>query len=239
VGAGFITLETFGAPPEPAAGRPNEAKTVPPPAPAIDFLKAGAHLFNKGQYDLAAKYLLAAERRRAQLTENERIVLDAYQDEMDRYRKRKRAKTLDPAVVTAGAVVVDPTSSGRNTTGQRGSGMAPLQAALPDEDEPQKSAASSGRILPQIPPRVSSADTKQRARWLLHEAREQLFYGNLDQAARKTNDARALRVEWGRFDDTPEKLDKSIEEARVKLAKVRPASDGSAGNDSDAPASKR
>ena len=59
------------------------------------------------------------------------------------------------------------------------------------------------------------SDPKQRARWLLHEAREQILLGDYDAAEKKINEADAIDVKWGLFDDTPAK-------ARTALAKARP-----------------
>ena len=63
---------------------------------------------------------------------------------------------------------------------------------------------------------TSPAETKQRGRWLLHEGREQLLKGNYDAAQQKADEARALDVHWGLFDDTPEKLEQEIIKARPK-----------------------
>ncbi len=52
------------------------------PAPPVKYLEAGAKLFNTGQYELAAKYLDAANRYRDQLQQDERVMLDAYLKEL-------------------------------------------------------------------------------------------------------------------------------------------------------------
>ena len=65
----------------------------------------------------------------------------------------------------------------------------------------------------QIAPTI---DTRQRGRWLLHEAREQLLTGNYDVAQRKADEADALNVKWGLFDDTPEKVREEVKKARPK-----------------------
>ena len=47
---------TDGAPPDDAAA-PTSATRPKPPVPPVRYLKAGADLYNNGQYALAAKYL--------------------------------------------------------------------------------------------------------------------------------------------------------------------------------------
>ena len=78
--------------------------------------------------------------------------------------------------------------------------------------------AASPAVANQIPP---SVDTKQRGRWLLHEAREQLHLGNYDMAQQKVDEAEALDVKWGLFDDTPAKVTEEIKKSRPKI--VSPA----------------
>ena len=66
-----------------------------------------------------------------------------------------------------------------------------------------------------------SADPKQRGRWLLHEAREQIAQSNFDAAEKKVAEVEALDIKWGLFDDTPTKV-------RNVLNKERPKNDASA-----------
>ncbi len=73
---------TDGAPPDGAAPTPDAAARPPAPAPPVDYLKTGARLFNSGQYDLAGKYISAAQMYRDQLSAYEKTVLDAYLKEM-------------------------------------------------------------------------------------------------------------------------------------------------------------
>ena len=63
--------------------------------------------------------------------------------------------------------------------------------------------------------------SRQRGRWLLHEAREQLHLGNYDVAQRKADEAEALDVKWGLFDDTPAKVTEEIKKARPRMAVAR------------------
>src|SRR5947209_498770 len=59
---------TDGAPPDSAAPATDAAARPPSPVPPVKYLEAGAKLFNGGQYDLAAKYIGAAQSYRDQLS---------------------------------------------------------------------------------------------------------------------------------------------------------------------------
>ena len=61
-----------------------------------------------------------------------------------------------------------------------------------------------------------SADPKQRGRWLLHEAREQIAQGNFDAAEQKVAEVEALDIKWGLFDDTPTKVRNVLNKERPK-----------------------
>ena len=50
--------------------------------PPIKYLEAGARLFNSGNFELAAKYLDAAQMYRDQLQQDEQTTLDAYLKEL-------------------------------------------------------------------------------------------------------------------------------------------------------------
>src|SRR6185437_13944140 len=69
---------TDGAPPDNAGPATDAAARPPAPVAPVKYLEAGAKLFNNGQYDLAAKYINAAQLYRDQLSASERTVLDAY-----------------------------------------------------------------------------------------------------------------------------------------------------------------
>ena len=64
---------TKGAAPDDAAAAPSTATRQAPPAPPIKYLEAGAKLFNTEQFDMASKYLEAANRYRDMLQEDERL----------------------------------------------------------------------------------------------------------------------------------------------------------------------
>jgi len=65
-----------GGPPDAPAARP------PAPVPPVEYLRAGAQLFNNGEYDLAADYLQAARDYADQLTPGEQARLAEYEQAM-------------------------------------------------------------------------------------------------------------------------------------------------------------
>ncbi len=69
-----------------------------------------------------------------------------------------------------------------------------------------------------------SVDSRARARWLLHEAREKLIQGKYDEAQHKADEADALNVKWGLFDDTPARVGEDIKKARPKAVASRAGS---------------
>ena len=73
---------TEGASPDDAAPSPATAVRKPAPVPPIKYLEAGARLFNSGNFELAAKYLDAAQMYRDQLQQDEQTTLDAYLKEL-------------------------------------------------------------------------------------------------------------------------------------------------------------
>ena len=201
---------TEGASPDDAAPSPATAVRKPAPVPPIKYLEAGARLFNSGKFELAAKYLDAAQMYRDQLQQDEQTTLDAYLKELSQ--------------VQASA------ARGSSTSGSSGnSSPAAPEAASPP------SGAAAATATPAAPPVVQtgdatcggagelaiSADPKQRGRWLLHEAREQIAQGNFDAAEQKVAEVEALDIKWGLFDDTPTKV-------RNVLNKERPKNDASA-----------
>src|SRR5262245_45836847 len=106
--AGLGLLPALAAPaeqPAPPQAQPPRNQWPPPaaakpPAP-IDYLKAGAQLFNQGHVARAKAYFDAAERMRPQLGENEQIVLDVYQEEIAKYQNGLPTAPKDPAVAPA------------------------------------------------------------------------------------------------------------------------------------------
>lgn len=209
---GLSSAAVRGAPPSaapsspPASSQPSDspatagstATTPAPNAAAADYLKAGAKLFNKGDIAQASKYLKAAQRYRDKLSKNERVVLDTYVEEVDRIAMDAARPRADTAVAPASMTVATPSA--------KVAGIRPADQAKPASPYPSRFATAPG---------------KQRARWMLHEARDLIRRGKLDEAAQKVAEARAFDVEWGRFDDSPEKVTLGIEYARSKEAQTR------------------
>jgi hypothetical protein len=133
---------TTGAAPDDAAAAPSTATRQAPPAPPIKYLEAGAKLFNSAQFDLASKYLGAANQYRDQLLADEQATLDAYLNELAKVKASQGTAAAAPGQenLASGSAAPNPT---------------PADATVPPA------------------PVASGGDSKQRARWLLHEAREQ------------------------------------------------------------------
>ena len=198
---------TKGAVPDDAAAAPSTATRQAPPAPPIKYLEAGAKLFNNEQYDMASKYLEAANRYRDMLQEGDRSILDAYLKELAGVRKATQAAPggMPPAVTPTPVVAPAVTAASPGT---------PVASPGP--------VASAGGMTSQA---LSPPEAKQRARWLLHEGRENLLKGNYDLAQAKVDEARSLDVQWGLFDDTPDKLQEDISNVRPKVVAKAPGAD--------------
>ncbi|MHB1556775.1 MAG: hypothetical protein ACYC61_04750, partial [Isosphaeraceae bacterium] len=96
---------TSGADPDDAAGAASSATRKAPPAAPIKYLKAGAELFNDRKFDLAAKYLKAADMYRDQLRDDECKMLDLYLQELAKVQQGTPAAppVRDAAVAPASA----------------------------------------------------------------------------------------------------------------------------------------
>ncbi|MBV8233684.1 MAG: hypothetical protein JO329_27210, partial [Planctomycetaceae bacterium] len=111
-----------------------------------------------------------------------------------------------------------------NPTTPAPSGTAPNLAATPATPDAAAGAQSSPTMTagavpgPGTDPRLATTDIKQKGRWLLQTAREQIRLGNYDDAAAKVAEARSLNVRWGLFDDTPAKVADALAKARPKMA---------------------
>ena len=90
---------TEGASPDDANSSSTAAARKPAPVPPIKYLEAGSRLFNGGNFELAAKYLDAAQMYRDQLQQDEQTSLDAYLKEL----AKVRAATVAGPAATAGA----------------------------------------------------------------------------------------------------------------------------------------
>src|SRR5262249_13440481 len=143
---------------------------------------------------------------RDQLLEDERATLDAYLKEMAKVRRNPVAPAAGPAAAPV------PASGGTLETAPA---ATPATSVTPVAVPGGNGGPALGEPAAALP---AGTDTKQRGRWLLHEAREQLLLGNYDAAQRKTDEAEALDVKWGLFDDTPAKVQAEIKKARPKAA---------------------
>lgn len=202
----------FGAPPEPAASPvPEKPQEKPHEKPsALEFVKAGAHLYNKGQVDKASSYFKAADRYRDQLSESEEIVLEVYLEEVESYYKKRTATAavtprVDTAVapVSTTAAVPSRLETARNVEPLT---IAPLgnEAAMPSLQELRQ------------PSRFDTTEPKQKARWLLQESRELMAKGYYTEAARKIAEAKALNVKWGFLEESPDKASKLLQKVMAK-----------------------
>ena len=208
------------------------------PVPPIEYLKAGAQLYNASKFDLAAKYLQAAHDYRDQLTPEEREVL---QDYLDAYRE-----TTGKSVTTAAAspaskrdVQIRTTSAGSEksramellgrarrelTLGRPEEAKALAREAMtlnasfaPGEDSPEVVMRDIERAATVPATRGGTTDEKQKGRWLLKTAREQMAMGNLEAAAEKLAEVERMSVKWGLFDDTPAKVRKDLEKMMKRV----------------------
>ena len=193
-----------------AVAAPDDATSAtrqPPPVPPIKYLEAGSRLFNSTSpgdvkaLEKAAKYLEAADRYRDMLTAEEQKLLEAYMKELGNARAAVAASAA-PAVAPSGGA---PTQAPAGAARPQPSPGAPVDRMAPSPRGP----AGPDQIGP-------SADLRARARWLLHEAREKINQGSYDEAQRKADEAEALNVKWGLFDDTPGKVSEEIKNKRPK-----------------------
>ena len=134
-------------------------------------------------------------------------MLDAYLKELAKVRQ---AGNPAPGVVPQAAAVAAP--------------VAPATTAV----APGTALASPGPVASAGGPArqaLTPPEAKQRGRWLLHEGREHLLRGNYDLAQAKVNEARSLEIQWGLFDDTPDKLQEDISKVRPAPVAAAPGSD--------------
>ena len=193
---------TEGAPPDGAAPATEAAARATAPVAPVKYLEAGARLFNGGQYDLAAKYINAAQTFREQLSASEQTVLDAYLREMAKM-------PADPATAAA-APAQAPVAS-------QAAAVSPLPSPSSPPAADVKVADASTTAT------QTGADPKAQGKWLLAAAREQLRAGSYDDATAKIEQARALNVRWGLFDDTPAKVAADVDKARPKAVASLPS----------------
>lgn len=209
---------------EPANSVNEQTKPAKPPVPPKDYLKAGIQLFNKGRYELAGKYLAAAEMSRTQLTSNEQIVLDVYHEKLEQYLQSLRQShtspsQLKPPLPQSKALNLDPDLKTASLVGSSPGNLAAKMPSSPPTSEINRESANleppHGSTRGTVGWRDTS-DTKQKGRWLLRLAREQIFRGHLDEAARSLAEVQQMNIHWGYFDDKPPKVAEALAAARDK-----------------------
>ncbi|MDX2035767.1 MAG: type II secretory pathway, component PulD, partial [Isosphaeraceae bacterium] len=68
-----------------------------------------------------------------------------------------------------------------------------------------------------------TSDGKQQARWMLQQAREQIRMGNYAEAGELITRVQSMNVKWSLFDDTPAKVQETLDKARPKAEGVASA----------------
>lgn len=203
-------------------------------AKARDYLEAGAKLHNKGRYELADRYLKEAEARKTQLTLNEQVVLRVYREKVDEQLKRLSTPAfvaeapryarfsedkVDQEVKSASSA--SPTSLPESSvagleTGEVSSDFTVNPKADSSDSMNSQVAESNEEPLQKLfgsQTLRNSDETKQRGRWLLSMAREQIYRGNYDEAKAIAAKVKQMNIPWGRFDDSPEKVTEALEKA--------------------------
>ena len=219
---------TEGASPDDAISSPAKAARKPAPVPPIRYLEAGSRLFNSGNFELAAKYLAAAQMYRDQLQQDEQTMLDAYFKELSKVRasiaagstaadgagpaKTAVSPAMTPAAVPAAPAMTPAAVPAAPAMTPAAVPAAPATTSVIQSGDPARGEACDVAVAP---------DVKQHAVWLLHEAREQMAQGNFDAAEKKIAEAEAIDIKWSPFDDTPTKVRNDLNKERPKNSASR------------------
>jgi type II secretory pathway component GspD/PulD (secretin) len=233
---------TEGGPPDGTAppSAPSASTRPEPPAPPRDYVKAGAWLLQTGDHARAAQYLKAADDYRDMLTAEEQASLDQM--------KQQLSGAAAPAATDSAAAAATATDSARSTAEALvGQARQALSMGRPDEARRLARQAeglgaafapgedSPARILAELdgPPaaaataaRTTPADDKQAARWLIQQAKELAAQGQYDAALGKIAEARAKRVHWTLFDETPDRVEAAIQKSRPRPGQTAGAAPG-------------
>src|SRR5262249_49853406 len=156
-----------------------------------------------------------------------------YQEKLEQYLRALKEVAARPAPETApkpapkpgadAAVVPVSTNSASLTNPERPLGRPPGQASPsqgPTSTGPRQDGSPAAAAVKDAPAGPGSKsltiggtvtwrdtrDTKQKARWLLQLAREQILRKQFDAAANTIAEASELNVRWGYFDETPAKM---------------------------------
>ena len=137
----------------------------------------------------------------------------------------------DPLVVTASTTTrsplnapVDPVEALARRPDEideliRKLGDTPAPAPMPEEPVTSPARPAPASTTPPLGASTAwrdTADTKQKARWLLELAREQIRKGHFDIAERALAEARSLDVKWTVFDETPDRMTDALNKAKDK-----------------------
>ena len=207
---------TKGAVPDDAAAAPSTATRQAPPAPPIKYLEAGAKLFNNEQFDMASKYLEAANRYRDHAPGGRAL---------DARRLPQGAGRLPTAPCCQGGT--GRRSAGRadddrgRTGGHRRVARDAGRVARPGRLRRRHGPAGLSR-LPRRSRRPGGCSTK---------AANNSLRGNYDLAQAKVDEARSFDVQWGLFDDTPDKLQEDISKVRPAVVAKAPGADAGQAHD--------
>ncbi|ADV63192.1 hypothetical protein Isop_2622 [Isosphaera pallida ATCC 43644] len=154
------------APTASSAATPTPATRPPAPVPPIQYLQAGARLYNSGQFWKSSRYLQAAHDYRDQLNPEEQVMLDAY---LKAIRQVPRDLLAPPAQVAATptppssptAITATPISPAHTTPPTTPTGNAvPILAPAPMTHPGRPAGAVSSVVsLETSTPSVSSSTT--------------------------------------------------------------------------------
>ncbi|CAN5911389.1 hypothetical protein BH23PLA1_BH23PLA1_31280 [soil metagenome] len=179
----LLTLGAWGAATD---GAPLDDASSPappssrPPAPPVDYLRAGAMLFNNQDYDLAAQYLKAASDYRTELSASEQSRLDEYLEAM---RTVRGDQSFTPTAGSAPSPVQGAPTPPAATT------------ATPWSGEAQPSSYYGAEATP-----------RDRASALVQQARQAMAAGRTDEAQHLARQADALNVPFHPAEDSPAKV---------------------------------
>ncbi len=138
---------TEGAPPDDGSTSSPAPPSSRPPAPPVDYLRAGALLFNNQDYELAGQYLKAAHDYRSELSDAEQARLDEYLEAMrtvqgDRSVKPTSGSSTSSMPASAPAATSAQPFGGQAPTGEGGSSREQASALVRQARE----AMAAGRV---------------------------------------------------------------------------------------------
>jgi hypothetical protein len=177
------------------------------------------------------------------LTASEHVVLKVYREKLAEYRRDQLAAkpsvpstpegssldvkgSVDVQVVPAGIAASPAADVVREPTG-RSEPVADIaleptpatrRAETHSADPPPRLGLDRGPVYGSASWR-DSATEKEKARWLMQLAREQIYKGHYDLADQAITEAKSMDVKWTVFDETPEKMTEALLKAKAKKAR--------------------